>query len=483
MNCHQPIIPPELLDSMIKDKKIRTAITKKSHWFFFNLYFANYVKYATADFQQEILSFTEDESIKKLFIVAFRGSGKSTMITTSFPIWSILGVQQKKFVLILTQTKAQAKQHMMNLRMELENNDLLKKDLGPFQEEANEWGSGSLVFSQANARITIASSEQSIRGLRHGPHRPDLIICDDVEDLASTKTNESREKTYEWLTSEVIPCGDNNTRLIVVGNLLHEDSLLMKLKKRVADDKLSGVFKEYPLLDDEDTILWPGKYPTMVDIENERKSIGSNVAWQREYLLKILPTDDQVIHEDWIHYYDKFPSKDSEDFRYTWSGVDLAISQKSTADYTAIVSAQVYGYGDNMKIFILPYPINERLTFPFQAEKIKAVSTALGGGVPTQVFVENVGYQQALPQLLQSSGFPVEGVPVHGEKRERLALMSYLIQNGRILFPNKGCEKLLQQMIGFGTEKHDDLVDAFTLLMGKIISCNPPIDNPEVFFV
>jgi hypothetical protein len=44
-----------------------------------------------------------------------------------------------------------------------------------------------------------------------------------------------------------------------------------------------------------------------------------------------------------------------------------------------------------------------------------------------------------------------------------------MIRNGTVLFPDKGCEQLLQQMIGFGVEKHDDLADAFSLLVLKIV--------------
>jgi hypothetical protein len=62
-----------------------------------------------------------------MYVVAFRGSGKSTMVTTAYPIWAILGKQQKKFCIIFCQTRAQAKQHMMNIRTELEGNDVLKK--------------------------------------------------------------------------------------------------------------------------------------------------------------------------------------------------------------------------------------------------------------------------------------------------------------------------------------------------------------------
>lgn len=242
------LIPQELTDTMIRDRKVRTAITKRSHWYFFHFYFAHYVKYATALFQAEIFDLTENEAAGNFFVVAFRGSGKSTIITTSYPLWAILGEQQKKFVLILCQTQSQAKQHMMNLRRELENNALLKSDLGPFREESDEWGSSSLVFSKLGARITAASSEQSIRGLRHNQHRPDLIIGDDVEDLASTKTREGRNKTYQWLTGEVIPTGDRTTRLVIVGNLLHEDSLLMRIKENIERQKIKGVFKEYPLV-------------------------------------------------------------------------------------------------------------------------------------------------------------------------------------------------------------------------------------------
>ena len=36
-----------------------------------------------------------------------------------------------------------------------------------------------------------------------------------------------------------------------------------------------------------------------------------------------------------------------------------------------------------------------------------------------------------------------------------------------------GCEELIEQLIGFGKEKHDDLADAFTILVLRIIENNP----------
>ncbi len=463
------MIPPELVERMLTDRKVRVAITKQSHWYFLHFYFPHYIQYATAEFQKEMIRLTESDAVKNIFIVSFRGSGKSTIVTTSFPLWAILGRQRLKFVLILCQTKSQAKQHMMNLRQELENNPILKGDLGPFYEESDEWGSGSIVFSKYNARITVASTEQSIRGLRHNQHRPELIICDDVEDIASTKTMEGRQKTYQWLTGEVIPAGDKNTRLIVIGNLLHEDSLLMKLKNDVAIGSLDGEYREFPLVDDNNNILWPGKYPTMEDIGMEKKKIGNEISWQREYLLRIIPSDDQVIHPDWIQYYNELPPKTHKAYRCTYAAVDLAISQKESADYTAIVSAMVFGRADKLRIYILPNPIIKKLSFPEQTDLLKSFTATALDDAHDQLFVEGgTGYQDALPQTLQALGIKVTTVRPVGDKRTRLALTAPLLKSGRVRFPRIGAEEIIRQMVNLGVEKHDDAADAFSLLVNKI---------------
>ena len=463
------IIDDQLVNRMMKDRLVRTSITKYSFLYFFHFYYAHYVKYETADFQKEIIHNLEKSPTENLYIVAFRGSGKSTMVTTAYPIWSILGKQQKKFCIIFCQTKAQAKQHMMNIRNELEDNDLLKRDLGPFQEESDEWGSHSLVFSKHGARITVASTDQSIRGLRHNEYRPDLIICDDVEDVQSTKTREGREKTYHWLRGEVLPAGDRTSRLIIVGNLLHEDSLLMRIKEEVNQSRTSGVFKQYPLLDEQDNCLWPGKYPTVKEIEEEKLKIASEISWQREYLLRIIPSDDQVIYPEWIQYYDELPGDKHRGYRGTYAGVDLAISSKDTADFTAVVFAHVYSRCDKLRIYILPNPIMQKLNFPAQVDLMKNVKSTVMKGSQDTLFVESVAYQEALPQMLEFHGVEAEAIKPKGDKRTRLSLTSMSIKSGLIKFPRQGCEKLIEQLVGFGVEKHDDLADAFSLLINATL--------------
>ncbi len=448
---------------MIHNPQFRIALAKKSHYWFFHFYFSHYVTFSTADFQRDMFALTEDVDNYITVIVAFRGSGKSTVCTLSYPLWAILGSQQKKFIVILSQTQQQARQHLKNIKKELEQNKLLRNDLGPFKEETDEWGGLSLAIPRYNARIMAASSEQSIRGSRYLQYRPDVIIADDVEDLQSVRTQEARNKTYDWLKGDVLPSGAPDTKVIVVGNLLHEDSLLRRLRDEIYNNTLQGAYREYPIVGKDETLLWPGKFPAAETVEIERKKLANDIAWQREFLLQIVPPEDQVVQRQWIKYYDQLP--DNCNIIWLKIAVDLAISQKASADYTAMAAGSFYyGASNNPILYIHPFPINERLDFPTALEKIKQLADDLGGKSRVEILVEEVAYQQAFTQQLKRDWYKATGVKVSTDKRSRLALVSHLIKNGNILFPKVGAELLISQITGFGIEKHDDLMDAFVML-------------------
>lgn len=460
-------LTPDELTQIKKKRSIRRMLAKKSHFWFFSIYLGHYMSYPFAPFHHEMFTITEDISLRLAVLVAFRGSGKSTLMSLSYPIWAVVGAQQKKFILIVSQTQAQARLHLSNIKKELETNELLKKDIGPFEEVSDEWGATSIVLSNFDARIAIASTEQSIRGIRHGQYRPDLVICDDVEDLNSVKFREGRDKTFQWLTGEVLPIGDQNTKIIIVGNLLHEDCLLMRLKTAIDSNKLQGKFLAIPLIREDDMILWVGKFPNMAAIEKLKATIGVESAWFREYLLKIISDADRLVHPDWIHYYDKIPPGMSNQFRYRATGMDLAIVEKESADFTSMVTADVYDHAEDLRVYILPNPINKRMGFP---ETVKT-ATELARTLKSKLYIEDVGYQKALIQHLSNVvNLSVEGFkPAGQDKRSRLALVTHLIQQGKVLFPRHGAEELVAQLTGFGIEKYDDLADAFSLLMLKIM--------------
>lgn len=460
-------ISPEALSAIAKDRLVRRKVTQESHLLFFSVYFHHYIKYPLAKLHHKMFEVTQDRSQKLACIVSFRGSGKSTIVTMSYAIWSILGIHQKKFVVIVAQTKHQAKQQMANLKTELENNKLLGSDLGPFQEDHDaEWGTASLVFPKLGARITVASSEQSIRGARHEQHRPDVIILDDIEDVASVRTQETRDKTFEWFTREIIPLGDLDTRIIIVGNFLHEDSLVAKLKRKITDRDIVGAYFEFPLVDDKGKCQWPEKFKTAKALAEFKRTIISETSWQREYLLKVVSDESQVIKPEWIQRYDRFPLPKELRYEGVCAGVDLAISEKEHADYTAIVVGKVFGLYDKSCLYIMPNPAVKRCDFPSQVQLMKDTLGVMDAyGQDRKMYIESVGYQTAIVQQLATDGYSdVEAVIPRGDKRSRLEVISPLIKEGRILFPREGCENLIAQMTGFGTEKHDDIADALSLL-------------------
>jgi len=467
-NINNELSNEEILEAITRDRLVRKHSARQSHLLFFHLYFPHYIKYEIADFQKEIFKITENIENRLACIVAFRGSGKSTLVTFSYSLWSILGVQEKKFVLIICQTQAQAKQHMSNLKYELEQNKLLRNDMGPFREEnvVGDWSIGSLVFQNTGSRIMVASIEQSVRGMRHHESRPDLIILDDVEDMNSTKTREGRDKIFDWFTREVIPLGDTGTRIILLGNLLHEDSLMMRLKRKIDAKELSGSSSWFPLIDKDGKCSWSGKFDTEEKIEELHRSIANELAWRQEYLLEILSDSTRVIHPDWIQYYDFETEPDIAKLQKTIIGIDLAISLKDNADYTAMVALAIVGHGSSMKGYVIPGSYHKRATYPEVIEEIRSITDEARKtrrNLPEFV-VESNGFQELYVETMSGVGARVRGVKHMSDKRSRIALTSSLIRSGNILFPKDDpmTELLITELTGFGRESHDDAADAFS---------------------
>jgi hypothetical protein len=274
-----------MAEAIAKDDKLRRYVTRRSHLWFFHVFLKNHGEEDVALFQQEMFDLTEDAH-RLVAVMAFRGSGKSTIMNLSYALWAVLGIQRKKFVLIVSRTQGQSKFHFQNIKRELEDNEYLKKDMGPFKAKEYKFGMSSLTIPYLNARIVAVCREQSIRGIRHGARRPDLIICDDIEDSVAAATEEGRRATYRWLIDEVFLAGDEHTKMIILGNLLNKESLMMKLREEIRAKKLKGIFRAYPFADDEYRVLWPERFSNQEKIA-ELRNMTDTEGWQKEYLLRI----------------------------------------------------------------------------------------------------------------------------------------------------------------------------------------------------
>jgi len=278
-------ISKEFTDRIRENPRLRQRLAFEHPLWFALLYLPHHFTDSIAPFHLEMFHLLQQNKYNFVAIMAFRESGKSTILNLVNALWSILGKPGKKFVVIISKTQEQTKNHFLNIRAELEKNELLREDFGPFAENDNDLKRLSLELEYHEAKIMAMTREQSIRGLKFGIHRPDLIIGDDLEDTSSVSEQKESEAFYARFESEIIPAGSANTRIVILGNLLSENSFMMKLREDIMKKKVPGIFRAYPLLDDYGNNLWTGKFPDSTI--NQMRSKLSDEAWAKEYLLSL----------------------------------------------------------------------------------------------------------------------------------------------------------------------------------------------------
>ncbi|MCE9585620.1 hypothetical protein K8Q94_03310 [Candidatus Nomurabacteria bacterium] len=458
---------------MINDRAFRLELVKKSHFWFFHYYFSEYISHPTADFHRSIIHLTES-NFTNLVIMAFRGSGKTTIITMSYVIWSILGCQNKKYVMILGGTNSQAREKLQDIKFQLENNSRLKADMGPFKEIQGQWGAEALILPQYEAKIGIGSTEQSIRGTKYNQYRPQLFILDDIETDKTVDSQEKRDNMYRWLTRDVLPAGDQNARMVLVGTPLHQDSVLIRVCNDIADNKIFGKAVRFPFFGDKGIPLWKEKFHSqeLIDQEKRTKVMNDENAWQREFMLNPINEESQIIRNELIKRYDKIPALDyANDYRFTIMSIDPATGTSNKNDFTAGVYADVFGYQDKIKIYIRPKIFNKRIEFPQIIKFIEnEVNYFKSVNLTPKVVVEKVGAQGYIHQQAKDKGIDVIPYnPGSKDKAERLRATTNYFLEGKVLFPKEGIPILENQIYGFGYEKYDDLLDALSMLMHTVM--------------
>lgn len=455
----------------IVSDQAQRRLAAKSLLGFILIYLPHYFTLPKADFHLELINLLEDSKIDLLAVAGFRGSAKSTLAGLALLLWAALE-EKAKFIIPINETNDVVKLTIANLRQELESNELILADYGRMIDDriqATQFTSTNILLANG-CRILGRSRGQKIRGLRHQQYRPDLVVIDDPEEREKVQKKEYRDKTEQWLRGDVIPSiEETKARLIVIGNVLHTDSLMARLK-------LDSIFvhREYSLLDKNGKCSWVGKYPNEKALKKQEAKVG-RIAWLREYLLKVVPPDDQEVLEEWIQYYDKLPNHTAGKGGV---GIDLAISKKETADFTAMVSGILSVEDGQPKIYVIPNPVNERLSFHETMQQMKSIHIAMRLYAHPTFYIEDVAYQKAALQEAQRHMLSVTPMKAGGDKRARLRTAATYIQNGVVLFPRKGCEDLIAQLLGFGVEDHDDLVDALVYLILGL--SDDSLEMPEV---
>lgn len=156
-----------------------------------------------------------------------RGNAKSTWTTFGLITWSA-AFRKRRYALIVSETRPQAESFLSFIKLELESNERLAQDFPELAGEGSVWRS-DWIITRNGVKIHAAGSGQKLRGFRHGSRRPDLVVGDDLENDESVESPEQRKKLERWFFKALMKIGARDTVYIIVGTILHSESLLQQL--------------------------------------------------------------------------------------------------------------------------------------------------------------------------------------------------------------------------------------------------------------
>ena len=134
-------------------------------------------------------------------------------------------------------------------------------------------------------------------------------------------------------------------------------------------------------------------------------------------------------------------------------GVDLAISTKTEADYTACV---VTGRDANGTIYVIDA---QRVQQGFHGI-ISFVESMYQQHAPDVISIESVQFQQSVVEELLLRGLPVQGVRPSKDKVTRFLPTEGKIEHGQIVFRRNIATEFIDELLSFPQGAHDDFADA-----------------------
>ena len=204
--------------------------------FFCVTYFPHYLSAPPSllhDFLFEALpALIADPRGRHLALAAPRGEAKSTLAALLFPLWAAV-TGRKHYLILIMDTLDQALPALESIKAELDSNPRLRRDFPEQCGEGRIW-TQRVILTANNVKIEVFGSSKRLRGLRHGPHRPDLIVLDDIENDENVRSPAQRDKLERWLSKSVLPLGaaDGRADVFVIGTVLHYDAVLSRLLQK-----------------------------------------------------------------------------------------------------------------------------------------------------------------------------------------------------------------------------------------------------------
>ena len=141
-----------------------------------------------ADFHKDLYQILLTE--QRAAIAAPREHAKSTCVSVIFVLYCI-SYKLRRFIVLISDTQPQAALQLAAVKEELETNVELRADFGNLVGD-KKW---DVNDCRTTTGITLAArgAGQSLRGLRFRLYRPDLVICDDMENRGCRQSRDARK--------------------------------------------------------------------------------------------------------------------------------------------------------------------------------------------------------------------------------------------------------------------------------------------------
>ena len=446
-----------------------------------------------APFHAELMGDLENAERRLIARVAPRGHAKSTCAALAYPLWCICE-QRRRNIVIITHESALATQFVRDIRNELEVNDRIidkygdlckepatkRRSDGATKGKARRHGGtkarsvgrktakrrarpkwSEAIFTTATGiTVQAKSAGGSLRGARVGPSRPDLIICDDIEKDELVATPEGRRKLEHWLRRVVMPALAPDGQLLVLGSLIHYDSLLANLCDKQRFPRWD--YKVYRALEAElaedgnyyRIALWPARWP-VERLDEERERVGT-LAFEQEYQANPIDDSIRVFQPEWLQRYN--PGELVEQNLITLMAVDPATGI-SGGDFFAIWIGSL----DRSTGIIYTRELTlERIGVP---EQVRRIVAKFEQWRPVKIGIETVAYQVALKQILEERSrqnrlyMPIVPIQTTANKRARIEGSSPFYENGTFRLPHALDPQIESQFLHFPKARHDDAPD------------------------
>lgn len=161
-----------------------------------------------------------------------RGEAKSTYETQLGTLWCIV-TARKHMMGIIMNTEEQAAEMLESIKVELEFNPRLAMDFPEACGKGRVWQSTSIITAN-NRKVKIGGVLKKVRGMKHGPHRPDLVFLDDLENDDNVRQKSQRDKVEKYVLSAVLglagPAGGMD--VFWPGTSLHYDAAINRVSRK-----------------------------------------------------------------------------------------------------------------------------------------------------------------------------------------------------------------------------------------------------------